>query len=81
VFPSVGFINQKPKFTPDPKDVEKILNIPLEYFLSEKYKITKKIIARNYIIDAPCYQINGHTIWGATAMIMSEFVDIVEKIN
>jgi 8-oxo-dGTP pyrophosphatase MutT (NUDIX family) len=81
VFPAVGFIADKPRFVADPNEVDKILNIPLEYFLSERYIKTQKINARNYIIDAPCYQINGYTIWGATAMIMSEFVDIVRRLD
>jgi len=81
VFPAVGCIKEQPHFKADPKEVHEILNIPLEYFLSEKYKKTEKISARNYIIDAPCYQINGHTIWGATAMILSEFMEIVKRIN
>ncbi len=79
VFPAVGFVLDEPKFVPDKNEVDKILNIPLEYFFSEKYKKKQKISARNYIIDAPCYQINGYTIWGATAMIMSEFIEILKR--
>ncbi|MCF6240483.1 MAG: CoA pyrophosphatase, partial [Bacteroidales bacterium] len=80
VFPSVGFVTGTPQFVPDPNEVDKILNIPLKYFINDNYKKTEKITARNYIIDAPCYQINGYTIWGATAMIMSEFIDVIKYI-
>ena len=81
VFPSVGFVLGTPRFIPDANEVAKILNIPLEHFINESYKKTQKISARNYIIDAPCYQINGYTIWGATAMIMSEFIEVVRRLD
>ncbi len=81
VYPAVGFILGTPQFKADKNEVNEILNIPLENFISDKYLKTERIKARNYLIDAPCYQINGYTIWGATAMILSEFVEIMKRAN
>lgn len=81
VFPAVGFVFEEPKFVPDKNEVDEILNIPLKCFIGEKYKKTQKISAQNYMIDAPAYQINGYTIWGATAMIISEFVEVLERAD
>ncbi|CAN5523494.1 hypothetical protein BH23BAC1_BH23BAC1_19790 [soil metagenome] len=32
-------------------------------------------------INAPYYDIQGYVVWGATAMILSEFLTIVRKIG
>jgi hypothetical protein len=31
--------------------------------------------------DVPCYQVNDHLIWGATAMMLSEFVEVLGKLK
>jgi hypothetical protein len=30
-------------------------------------------------IKAPCYRINGHTIWGATAMMICELKEVLGR--
>ena len=80
VFPAVGYAMQKPIFKANKSEVEEIVNIPLEYFMSEKYKTKGNIQVRNYQINTPFYKINGYEIWGATAMIINEFTEIVKRI-
>ena len=35
----------------------------------------------NQSMTAPIYQYNGHTIWGATAMMLSEFEEIYNRVD
>ena len=81
VYPFVGFSSRVPGFTPHPKEVEKIIEIHLEDLLDEKNIRKKKISLKNGIhILAPCFVIDGNIIWGATAMILNEFREVLKKI-
>ena len=77
VTPVVGYIESRPVFRRDPKEVAEILELPLAEFNREaNRRIITIRISDSYSIDAPCYCIGSNVIWGATAMMMSEFVDL-----
>ena len=81
VQPYIGFSEITPAFVPDHKEVEKIIEIKLSDLLDDKNIKRKNILLRNGAnIFAPCYIIDGYTIWGATAMILSEFREIAKRI-
>lgn len=78
VDPVVGWSANKPNFVPDSAEVQEILSIPIHELLSPENKQLKNIRHRDYhIINVPCYYIQGHIIWGATAMILSEVEEII----
>ncbi len=82
VSPFVGLFPQRPGFVPDHKEVERILELPVAQFLRRSN--VKKIpitLSNGQCLETPCYLINGHTIWGATAMIMAEFVEVSVRIS
>lgn len=81
VFPFVGFYNKIPKFIKDDFEVENIIEVSLETLL-DKNNISEKTIKipnKNIQFKTPIYKINNIDIWGATAMILSEFLEIIEK--
>jgi 8-oxo-dGTP pyrophosphatase MutT (NUDIX family) len=81
VFPYVGFCNERPVFIPDGNEVDSIIEIDINEFLNPLNLKTKEIIIRNeFKITAPVFEIQGHTVWGATGMILSEFVEIIREI-
>ncbi len=77
VLPVVGFTREKPKFTPDPVEVEKIIEIRIGQLSDPSYKTTQEINVHGFVLTAPCYTIHGATIWGATAMILSELEQVI----
>jgi 8-oxo-dGTP pyrophosphatase MutT (NUDIX family) len=78
VAPFVGFIRDEPLFKPDLEEVEKIIVIKLKDLIEERSLKVKEFVVSNGIkVTAPCYDVDGHLIWGATAMILSEFREIV----
>ena len=79
VHPTVGFTKSVPQFVPNKTEVKEIIVIPLEYFLSEINVHSGEIKVRNNRVKTPFYKINKHKIWGATAMIMSEFAEVVNR--
>lgn len=79
VLPVVGSINYCPVFVKEVKEVEEVIEVPLHEFVHKENKFIKTFTIREFEIIAPCYSAQEHIIWGATAMIMSEFIEIVEK--
>lgn len=78
VQPFVAVLDQRPVFIPDPAEVGDVLEVPLGLFLQPEIKTTKSIrINETANIIAPCYMINEHILWGATAMMFSEFEALI----
>jgi hypothetical protein len=40
---------------------------------------TESRILRGYDVDIPYFSLSGHKVWGATAMILSEFKAILKE--
>lgn len=81
VLPVVALCRTKPLLKADPKEVETIIEIPLDEFYKEHNRKNKEINVRGITLPVPCYEINGVTIWGATAMIISELLEVLPDYN
>lgn len=81
VSPFVGFMHERPLFRPNQLEVESMIETSVNEFLKPGTRQEKiKILFINKAL-VPFYDINGHHIWGATAMIISEFVEILKRID
>jgi 8-oxo-dGTP pyrophosphatase MutT (NUDIX family) len=81
VHPFLGLIESKPRFIAQPSEVEDLIEVPLTHFLDETVIITKTLTT-SYAEDikVPAYQLNGHVVWGATAMILSEVRHLLKEV-
>ena len=78
VQPIIGLVHNRPDFVPDPSEVQQVIEAPLSDFLNPKNIQLKRLSLGNHLkFKAPTYQIKGHTVWGATAMMMSELVEVL----
>ncbi|HRB93166.1 MAG TPA: CoA pyrophosphatase [Chitinophagales bacterium] len=78
VFPFVGILDSAPQFILEKKEVANIMEVPLSYFLEPgiiKEKPIKSAIG--FTLMAPYYDLYGKTLWGATAMMVSELNTIL----
>lgn len=73
IHPFVGYIASRPAFEPDPIEVAEVLEVPLPLFLDEGIKTVEHWNRYGREMDVPFYRIHGQTVWGATAIILSEF--------
>lgn len=71
--PVVGFIGFLPAFVLDGKEVAGVIITPLKQLFHPDNRKTMILHRLGVEIAAPYYEASGHRIWGATAMIMSEF--------
>ncbi|MES2517297.1 MAG: CoA pyrophosphatase [Bacteroidota bacterium] len=79
VQPVVGYINHKPDFYPDPREVDKVIEVPLREIINPEIVSRKILNVRGVEVDAPFYSIQEHTVWGATAMMISELLTVLES--
>jgi len=77
VHPYLGIALEKPIFIPQPSEVADILEVPLErFFTPESIKKTDISIREGLILrDVPYFDLDGRVLWGATAMIINEFLE------
>lgn len=80
VYPTVGVLSEEATFKKQEDEVEEIIKIPLSFFLDEKNRGTAKInVGQDHLVDVPAYIYGRYTIWGATAIMMSEFVYLLSS--
>jgi 8-oxo-dGTP pyrophosphatase MutT (NUDIX family) len=79
IHPFIGCIGKEPKFSIDTQEVDEIITIPLNSFLSEENISRTGIKTHSVAPDVPCYKINDLIIWGATAMIIAEFTALLKN--
>ncbi|MFN3305854.1 MAG: NUDIX hydrolase [Candidatus Kapaibacteriota bacterium] len=81
VYPIVAHIARIDILRINYDEVEEVIFQPLYYFLDASKRTTEKWLWEGKQIDVPMWKIhNDVPLWGATAMIMSEFVEIVKDI-
>ena len=82
IHPFVGFIEEEPSFIPEESEVNRIIEVPLKHFDAEHTTSRKNIHVRSTTIkDVPYYDLFGSVLWGATAMITSEFNEVIRRIK
>ena len=75
VQPYVGWLNHPSEFRPDTREVSDILIEPMQRLFRPDNITETRIYIPTFKtwIQAPSMNIQGHTLWGATAMIVHEF--------
>ena len=78
VQPFLAYANKPLSFSPEQREVAAVLRIPIRIFTDAKHVQYKRISTQNNaVIKAPCYVFQDELIWGATAMLVSELVSIL----
>lgn len=79
VTPFVGVSQQEPTFTPEMREVEYVLESPISRLTEADVIKSKKIQMglSGLKVETPFFDIQNHVVWGATAMILSEFKAIL----
>lgn len=81
VQPVVGCMPHKPDFYPDPREVDKVIEISLDEIKNPFIIGRKTLFVRGVEIDTPFYNIKETTVWGATAMMISELLTVIESLD
>jgi len=77
IYPFVGLTDRTPAFVPASDEVDEIIETPLDHILDPEnarretwtFEIGPRVV--------PFYAFGPHKIWGATAMVLSELLEIL----
>lgn len=81
IYPVVAKMTEPPQFKPSPYEVAEVLEIPLDYLCDQKTVRREMWTLHGMNVEVPFYFFEGHKIWGATAMVLAEFVEILKIIK
>lgn len=77
VTPFVGIAHARPDFRPEPREVAELLEVPLEALSRDSIRWGHRT-REGYLIDFPYFHLGEHHVWGATAMMLGEFLSLLD---
>jgi len=80
IYPLVAAVESRPQYHPSPSEVAEVIEIPLIYLLDKKNRTEQVWRRKGQDVKVPFYSFKHHKIWGATAMVLAEFLEIVAQI-
>lgn len=81
VHPFIGIYKEPSPFIPQESEVEALVEVSLVDFLDDT-KIFQQKLSTSYgeNIAVPAFKLNGYTVWGATAMMLSEIKELLKQV-
>lgn len=80
VSPVLAYSETVPNFIPEEREVQRIIPTRIsELFVPETSKTTTLEVGDQLKLDTPYFEIDKEMVWGATAMILGEFMQLLEN--
>lgn len=81
VYPYLGISKKTPQFILQENEVEALVEVPLAHFMDDTVRVTKTL-STSYAtnIEVPAFLLNGHVVWGATAMMLNEVREMLKEL-
>jgi len=81
VYPIVGYAEPAPVLSPDRDEVAEVIEADLGLLLDPSTQRVEAHWRDNQRFEVPVYQVGEHKVWGATAMILSEFLAVLRGVQ
>ena len=75
--PIVGITDRRPDFRAAEGEVEEILEVSLDEIRDASRIRTGTRLREGIAVEYPYFDLLGHHVWGATAMVLGEFVCVL----
>ncbi|MBL4621623.1 MAG: CoA pyrophosphatase [Immundisolibacteraceae bacterium] len=80
VYPFIGYSPVRPDFIPCRQEVAAIIEAPINVLLQPGSRLTERRELKRWgPTQVPFYSVNGHKIWGATAIMLAEFLQLLTE--
>ncbi len=81
VQPFMGIYPNPQPFVPQEDEVEQVVEAYVKDFLDDA-NLIEELLSTSYAksINVPAYKLNGYTVWGATAMMLSEIRELLRQV-
>jgi 8-oxo-dGTP pyrophosphatase MutT (NUDIX family) len=80
--PIVGIVDERPGFIAAEWEVARLLEVPVDDLRDpiniKRETQTREAAGKRYDVEVPYFAIEGHKVWGATAMALSEFLALLD---
>ena len=83
VHPFIAFIDDPTPLIPQANEVDAIFQVPIDDFQNPDSRKRKDLrVPEGFVLkDVPYFDVQGLVVWGATAMIISEFVRVLDGVT
>jgi len=81
IYPAVGILDKLPTYKPRQKEVAEVIEVPLVHMLDSRNTIREIWKLKNRKVKVPFYLYKNHKIWGATAMVLAELLDVIRSLK
>jgi len=78
--PVVGVTHTRPAFLRAPHEVDEILEVSLEDLRDASRIRVGTRVREGVAVEYPYFDLLGHQVWGATAMVLGEFVCLIAEM-
>ena len=75
--PVVGVTDVRPDFVPSPGEVQEIVEVSLARLRDASHIRRGTRVREGVAIEYPYFDLAGHQVWGATAMVLGEFICLI----
>jgi len=80
VYPFLGAAAADTSLRPSDREVERVLRVPLRTLLDPDTRVVEPWTLHGRSVDVPYYDVGDHAVWGATAMMLAEVLDVVRAV-
>ena len=79
--PIVAVASARPSLTPSDGEVARILYVPIEDLLDASRLRAVERVRDGLALSVPAFHVAGAEIWGATAMVLAEFLTLLDWVG
>lgn len=79
VHPCVAYASHAPAFLVQPDEVAELLQLPIAHLMDGCNLRTERWVVRGEEADVPYFDVFGHKVWGATAIILGELIEVLRS--
>ena len=78
IYPAVAFLPGAPNLRPQPDEVAEVIEVPVSHLAAPENLRVEAWTMGSRAVNVPYYAYNACKIWGATAMVLAEFLALLE---
>ena len=79
IYPFIGITQAEPKWILNEKEVDELIVLKFLDLINSDNGYYEEWNLRGNQVKVPIFKVMGKTIWGATATVLSELLDLIKK--
>ena len=77
LYPYIGVVDERPAFNTSPREVEALIETPVAWVHDESRIGVDERVRDGVAVNYPYFNFDGQHVWGATAMVLGEFREVL----